>query len=74
MTHRAPDVLLDLGVPMVKLDLPHRGNKSESELQSILRRLEPVESQSLGELWRLQGEKQERSGRLDRLGARCGLA
>lgn len=74
MTHRAPDLMLDLGLPMVKLDLPHRGGKTDSELQGLLTRLEPVESQSLDELWRLQAEKHQRSSRLDRLGARCGLA
>lgn len=74
MTHRAPDVLLDLGVPIVKLDLAHRAGKTDSELEHILGRLEPVDSQSLGELWRIQREKKHQDSRLDRLGAICGLA
>lgn len=74
LTHRVPNTLLDLGLPMIKLDLPLRAGKTDSELESILGRLAPVDSQTLGELWLTQTEKKGNGNRLDRLGALCGLA
>lgn len=74
VTHRAPSALMDLGLPLIKLDLASRAGRHDSDLEHVLSRLTPQESETLGELWLTQSRKTGNFGPLDRLGALCGLS
>lgn len=74
ITHRAPGALLDLGVPLVKLDLRSRADLDDSILSAVLSKLPEPESETLGSIWEAAQHMPKSSSTLDRLGARCGLA
>lgn len=74
VTHRAPRALLELGVPLVKLDLPKRVDIAEKERAEILSRLSRAESETLDSIWQTGSAPMKRTKTLDKLGALCGLA
>jgi len=72
VTHRAPRALLDLGVPLVKLDLVQRTRVLAPELDRLSADLPMSEA---GELRRLLMARAGAAvGILDRLGRRCGFS
>ncbi|WP_172330829.1 hypothetical protein [Mangrovicoccus sp. HB161399] len=74
MTHRAPAALLELGVPLVKLDLAERAALDESSLEGVGARLPEEDRLAFAEIMEQRRQNLGRPNRLDRLGALCGLA
>ncbi|MBE3639712.1 hypothetical protein [Mangrovicoccus algicola] len=74
VTHRAPAALLELGVPLVKLDLARRGEIDDSGIAALSAGLDREDQLALAEILAARDGPAARAGALDRLGARFGLA
>ena len=74
LTHRVPAALIELGVPLVKLDLLRRRNAAESDLDGLVARLPQDEALRLSDMLHSRAAQAVRAPALDRLGALCGLA
>ncbi len=74
VTHRAPAALLELGVPLLKLDLAERAELSESYLAGLGASLPEEDRHAFAEIMAKRTQNLSSPNRLDRLGAQVGLS
>ncbi|WP_108258923.1 hypothetical protein [Mangrovicoccus ximenensis] len=74
VTHRAPAALLELGVPLVKLDLEDRAALGESCMAGVGACLPEEDRLAFAEIMAQKRQNLGRPNRLDQLGARYGLS
>ncbi len=74
VTHRAPAALVELGVPLVKIDLRQRIAPSESYMAGLEASLPEDDRPAFAEMMAQGRQNLGKPNGLDRLGALCGLA